>query len=136
VLHVLVLLATAGIPALLVKRAVARTDPHHVLSSMGSFPSGHVLVLLVCLGGLLLLVRRSPRWWQWTLVLLVDLAMATSLLLQAAHWLTDVVAGFVLGIAALAATAHLARGRAEAQSSPREVAAAPPARSRSDARRP
>ena len=32
-----------------------RTDPHHELSSSGSFPSGHTLVLLVCLGVALLL---------------------------------------------------------------------------------
>jgi membrane-associated phospholipid phosphatase len=136
VLHALVLLAVAGVPALLVKRAVARTDPHHVMSSAGSFPSGHVLVLLVCVGGLLLLVRGAPRWWEWALVLLVDLAMAVSLLLQATHWLTDVVAGILLGAAALAATAHLAPGRAGAAPPPRAAAAAPRAPRRSAGARP
>lgn len=105
--HALALLAAAGLPALLVKRTMARTDPHGDLSSIGSFPSGHVLVLLVCLAGAVLLVRQEPRWWQWALVAMVDLAMAGSLLLQAAHWLTDVVGGALLGVAALASTAHL-----------------------------
>ena len=57
----------------------------------GSFPSGHMVSVLVCLGGALLVVQQRPRWWEWVLVGLVDLAMGLSLLLQAAHWLTDVV---------------------------------------------
>ncbi|MCD6641176.1 MAG: phosphatase PAP2 family protein [Nocardioides sp.] len=96
------LLVLAAVPALVVKVALARTDPHHELSSTGSYPSGHTLVLLVCLGGALLLVRRAPAWWEWLLVALVDAVMALSLLAQAAHWFTDVLAGALLGVAVLA----------------------------------
>jgi membrane-associated phospholipid phosphatase len=123
VVHALALLAVAGVPALLVKRAMERTDPHHVLSSMGSFPSGHVLVLLVCVGGAVLALRGTAAPLAWTVVALTDLAMALSLLVQAAHWFTDVVAGALLGVAALAATAPLAPG-------PGRRSPAPPAPSR------
>jgi membrane-associated phospholipid phosphatase len=129
VVHALALLAAAGLPAVVVKRTMARTDPHHDMSSLGSFPSGHVLVLLVCLGGLLLLVRPRPTWWQWALVALVDLVMGVALLVQAAHWLTDVVAGALLGVAALAATAALARGPSDpapARTAGRAARPAPP----------
>jgi membrane-associated phospholipid phosphatase len=107
VAYALALLAAAGLPALAVKATMGRTDPHRELSSLGSYPSGHVLVLLVCLGGLLLLARRSPRWWEWALVALVDLSMVLALLVQATHWFTDVVAGVLLGVVALVVTARL-----------------------------
>ena len=97
-------LVAAGIPALVTKVLLRRTDPHHDLSSSGSFPSGHTLVLLVCLGAALLLVRRSPSVWEWLLVLAADAVMAWSLLVQGAHWLTDVIGGALLGVAVLAAT--------------------------------
>lgn len=96
------LLAVSGLPALAVKVGMARTDPHYELSSAGSFPSGHTLVLLVCLGGALTLLRHRPAWWEWLPVAAVDAAMALSLLNQAAHWFTDVLAGVLLGVAALA----------------------------------
>ena len=97
-------LVVAGVPALLTKVLLRRTDPHHELSSSGSFPSGHTLVLLVCLGVALLLVRRHPAPWEWLLVVAADAVMAWALLVQGAHWLTDVIGGALLGVAALAAT--------------------------------
>ena len=97
-------LVVAGIPALATKVLLRRTDPHDVLSSIGAFPSGHTLVVLVCLGAALLLVRRRPRVWEWLLVLAADAVMAWALLWQSAHWLTDVIGGALLGVAALAAT--------------------------------
>ena len=97
-------LVVAGIPALATKVLLRRTDPHHELSSIGGFPSGHTLVVLVCMGAALLLVRRRPTVWEWLLVLAADAVMAWALLVQSAHWLTDVIGGALLGVAALAAT--------------------------------
>jgi membrane-associated phospholipid phosphatase len=99
--YALVLLAAAGLPAAVVKVALGRTDPHHELSSVGSFPSGHTLVLLVCLGGALLLLRRAPSWWEWLGVAVLDAVMAFALLVQVAHWFTDVLGGALLGVAVL-----------------------------------
>ena len=73
-------LVVAGIPALATKVLLRRTDPHHELSSIGGFPSGHTLVVLVCLGAALLLVRRRPTVWEWLLVLAADAVMAWAML--------------------------------------------------------
>jgi membrane-associated PAP2 superfamily phosphatase len=89
---------------LLAKFAAARTDPHHEMTARGgSFPSGHVVMLVVFLGLTVLLVRYRSRWWDWLLVAAVGAAMAFSLVVQAAHWLTDVVGGGLLAVAVLAA---------------------------------
>lgn len=98
------LAGVAGVLTMLTKVILERPDPHDDMSAVGgSFPSGHMVSVLICLGGALLVVQQRPRWWEWVLVGLVDLAMGLSLLLQAAHWLTDVVGGLLLGVAVLAA---------------------------------
>lgn len=95
---------TAAALTLLAKYAVARTDPHHEMTARGgSFPSGHVVMLVVFLGLTVLLVRYRSRWWDWLLVAAVGAAMAFSLVVQAAHWFTDVVGGGLLAVAVLAA---------------------------------
>ncbi len=101
--YAVVLAGVAGSLTLLVKHLLERADPHHEMSAVGgSYPSGHMVSVLICLGGTFLLVQERPRWWAWVLVGLVDLAMGLSLLLQAAHWLTDVVGGLLLGVTVLA----------------------------------
>ena len=102
--YAICLLGSSSLAALTTKVLISRTDPHDEMSSLGSFPSGHVLVLLVCCGGLLLLICDRITWWKWLPVAVIDAAMAVSLLLQAAHWFTDVISGVLLGVAALAAT--------------------------------
>jgi membrane-associated phospholipid phosphatase len=97
-------LVVAGFPALATKVLLRRTDTHYVLSSIGAFPSGHTLAVLVCLGAALLLVRPRPAVWEWLLVLAADAVMAWAMVWQSAHWLTDVIGGALLGVAALAAT--------------------------------
>ena len=68
----------------------------------------YLLAAVVCLGGCLLLLTPRTRWWQWVLVALVGGSMGTALVFTAAHWFTDVLAGFILGLAwlALVITAH------------------------------
>ena len=84
------------------KLLLHRTDPHDDLVTVGgSFPSGHVALLLVCLGGAVLVLTEHSRWWAWLLVALVELSMALALLFQAAHWLTDVVGGVLLAVPVL-----------------------------------
>jgi membrane-associated phospholipid phosphatase len=87
---------------ILTKATLHRPDPHGGASWLGgAYPSGHVLMLLISLG-CALLVLRAATWWLWTGVALVALTLAVSLLLEATHWLTDIVGGALLGITLLA----------------------------------
>lgn len=65
-------------------------------SNGGSFPSGHVIGLVVCLGLVILVLQ--PRAGPW---ISADpgsrrCADGASLVLQAAHWFTDIVRGLCL----------------------------------------
>lgn len=88
---------------LLTKLALQRADPHGlVVEHGGSFPSGHTASVLVCVGGALLILRERPRWWEWSLVGLAGGVMGWALLVQATHWLTDVLGGALLALTLLA----------------------------------
>jgi membrane-associated phospholipid phosphatase len=94
---------TGGL-TLIVKFMLQRPDPHYEMTAVGgSFPSGHMVTVLVSLGGAVLLVWQRSRWWHWVVVALVALTMALSMLVQAAHWFTDLVGGVLLATAVLAA---------------------------------
>jgi len=94
--------AVTAILTLLSKLAVGRPDPHHTADSHGgSFPSGHVISLLVCLGLAVYLVWRDPRWWSWLAPAAGAFSMAAALILTAAHWATDTFGGILLGTAVL-----------------------------------
>ena len=106
-----------------VKVLTHRVDPHgDVASTGGSFPSGHMVALVACLGCCVLLCFRRTRWWHWVLVSVPSAAMAAALLYTAAHWGSDVLAGALLAVAALcwAASWPLRMGVTE----PRRVARA------------
>ncbi len=98
------------------KLGYGRTDPHGTLNGdSGSFPSGHALAVLVCLGLALLVVRPATRWWQWCLVALAGMAMDLALLLEAAHWLTDILGATTIAVGALAAASSSALRRPRPQ---------------------
>jgi membrane-associated phospholipid phosphatase len=69
-----------------------------------SFPSGHTLTSVVCYGLLAyLLVPIMPsRFWKW-LVVIISILVITFVgfgrLFLGGHYLTDIVAGYALGIA-------------------------------------
>jgi membrane-associated phospholipid phosphatase len=96
-----------GTLAWLLKLQQGRTDPHGDLSSIGSFPSGHVTALLVCVGAAVLVHRERTRWWEWLLVAAAGAVMIVGLLLQATHWFTDLAGGALLALAVLGAAAVL-----------------------------
>jgi membrane-associated phospholipid phosphatase len=103
-LYALLIGFVAGTLALVTKLLLGRPNPHYEMDGVGgAFPSGHMVSVLVCLGGAVLVLRTGSRWWEWLAVTTVGLCMAVSLLLQAAHWLTDVVGGALLATAVLAA---------------------------------
>ncbi|MFN2503347.1 MAG: phosphatase PAP2 family protein [Acidimicrobiales bacterium] len=99
-----------GLVDSLVKILVDRPRPvvdHPVITAFGkSFPSGHAMSSLVCYGAVLLAflpaVRRRLRPLAVLLTALLVLAIGSSRLLLGVHFLTDVLGGFVLGLAWLA----------------------------------
>lgn len=95
---------TAGALATVVLKAVVgRADTHGDLGTLsGSYPSGHVLLVLLLAGCTVLLVRERPGPLAWSLVGLAGAVMAWALLVQTAHWLTDVVGAVLIGVAVLA----------------------------------
>jgi undecaprenyl-diphosphatase len=86
----------------------ARSRPPEQLglatNSIPSFPSGHALGTMICYGFLAyLLVPRMPSpFWRWTLgivMLGIVLFEGFSRIFHGNHYLTDVLAGYALGIA-------------------------------------
>ena len=74
------------------------------ITTIPSFPSGHAMSALICYGFLAyLLVPKMPsRFWKWVVVigaLLIVLFDGFSRVFQGNHYLTDVLAGYALGIA-------------------------------------
>ncbi|HEX9386164.1 MAG TPA: phosphatase PAP2 family protein [Anaerolineales bacterium] len=75
-----------------------------VTTTLPSFPSGHALGTIICYGFLAyLLVPKMPSlFWKWTLsisILLIVLFEGFSRIFHGNHYLTDVLAGYALGIA-------------------------------------
>jgi membrane-associated phospholipid phosphatase len=102
-----------GLLDLLTKTAVGRARPVFdvaVATAVGkSFPSGHALGSMVGCGVLLLvllpLVRVGRlRWLCWLTATLIVLAVGYARVALGVHYLSDVVAGWVLGLGWLAAT--------------------------------
>lgn len=125
----LLALAVGGAGAALVlvgKAAFGRPDPGgYVAPHSGSFPSGHTAAVVLCLGGMFLVVTTRTRWWRWLVVYGAGAAMGVALLLEGAHWPTDVVGGALVATTALAAaSAWRLRGPSTPQPPP-----APPRRS-------
>jgi undecaprenyl-diphosphatase len=96
----------------IVKAAVGRPRPHidkPIVSAFGySFPSGHSMSALVCYGALLLVLMplMSTRVRNIAVVAYVVLLLSIGFarLMLGVHFITDVLGGYVLGAAWLAAS--------------------------------
>ncbi|MGH8773942.1 MAG: phosphatase PAP2 family protein [Jiangellaceae bacterium] len=90
--------------AVAAKVAVGRPDPHGTVDNDGgSFPSGHTTSVIVCLGLAVLVAHPRAGRWFWLVPAFGGCLMGASLLVQAAHWSTDVVGGGLLATGVLAA---------------------------------
>ncbi len=103
------LIGTAGFliaasATLAVKLIVGRPDPHgYVAAYSGSFPSGHVVTIVVSLGLAALVLRPQAPWWVLLLPAAVSgTLMGLCLLIQSAHWASDVFGGQLLALCVLA----------------------------------
>jgi undecaprenyl-diphosphatase len=92
-----------------VKITVDRPRPvvdHPIATAFGkSFPSGHAFSSVVTYGVLLVaflpMVHERARPWVWKAVALLVLCIGASRVLLGVHFLSDVIAGYVLGFAYL-----------------------------------
>jgi hypothetical protein len=94
----------AGVLGLTIDRA----DTHGDIGPLGgSFPSGHVVTIITAAGCVALLSRGRPGRLAWTLVGLAGGVVGWALLVQTAHWFTDVVGGVLVAVVALALAVRL-----------------------------
>lgn len=88
-----------------IKSSVARERPEvrWVLEQGYSFPSGHSAGTLLCYGMLawLVFVMAGPRRGRWAAVLAASVVLAVGLsrIVLGAHYVSDVLAGWMLGLA-------------------------------------
>lgn len=92
----------ASVTEIGVKWVLPRLEAHEPVHHAGSFPSGHVTVTLACAGAFVLAVGAASRWWAWTVVAILGVAMAAGLLITDTHQLTDLVGGALIAVGTLA----------------------------------
>ncbi|MDP9078923.1 MAG: phosphatase PAP2 family protein [Bacteroidota bacterium] len=112
------LTALSGLVSTLVKLLVNRPRPVPTLvrviekTQQQSFPSGHVLFYTVFFGFLVLLMYRLAHLPKTLRILVAIISVfflftvPVSRIYLGAHWLTDVLAGFFLGLLSLASLSY------------------------------
>jgi undecaprenyl-diphosphatase len=113
-LWVVVTMATGGLLGVVLKLLVGRNRPElldPVARAAGySFPSGHALNNALAAGVFLLVllpfVKGRPVWRTvlWTVVIVVPLITGFCRVALGVHFTSDVVAGWLMGVAVVAAT--------------------------------
>ncbi|GII82896.1 hypothetical protein Ssi03_08860 [Sphaerisporangium siamense] len=105
-------IAVGGLLGLALKVAVARARPHLpdpvAIAPGSSFPSGHALNATLGAGVMVLLIlpmlRGRQRTIAWAVAGVIVAGVAYTRVALGVHWVSDVTAGIVLGVAVIAAT--------------------------------
>ncbi|ABP56743.1 phosphatase PAP2 family protein [Salinispora tropica] len=138
-LWVAVTMAVGGLLGPLVKLLVGRPRPElpePLAQAVGlAFPSGHALNAALAAGVLLVVFRPRPgrsakRYAVWAAAFLLTVVTGFSRVALGVHWSSDVVAGWLLGAAVVAATAAVFTVWRAAPARPRR----PPRRNNATAR--
>jgi undecaprenyl-diphosphatase len=106
-------ITVGGMLGLALKIIVARARPSLpdpvALAPGNAFPSGHAVNATLGAGvAVLLILPMLPRWGRrvaWAVAWFLVLSVAYTRVALGVHWVSDVVAGIVLGVAVIAATA-------------------------------
>jgi membrane-associated phospholipid phosphatase len=112
-LWVVATMLVGGLLGVVLKLLVGRHRPdllEPVARAAGfSFPSGHALNAALTAGVFVLVLlpfaRGGGRWLLWGAAIVVTVLTGISRIVLGVHWSSDVVAGWLLGIAVVAATA-------------------------------
>jgi membrane-associated phospholipid phosphatase len=106
-----ILVGTAALlPAVIavtgIQKLVSRPDPHDGVAS-ASYPSGHTMSIMIAVGlSILLLAGTRAAAWALGGAAMAGLAMGYALLVQAAHWASDVLGGALIAVTVLAWVGH------------------------------
>ena len=76
----------------------ADVDPMDIIQQGYSFPSGHAAMTVAIYGSMAL---QKKKKWAWILAVVISLLVGVSRFVTGVHYPTDVLAGWVLGIAAI-----------------------------------
>ena len=99
--HALLVIAATGVTAItwLIKDAVDRGRPAGAAIGDPSFPSGHTAWAVAVFGAVAVLAARRQRWVPAAACVAFAGAMGPSRVLLGVHWLSDVIAGYAIGLA-------------------------------------